>query len=235
MVADHSVLVAETAVLKVLFYFGTVVELFKENIVMSPEYMNMFRTLLTAVNLDPYNDDAYYFAQAAFTWELGRIREVNEMLEIGARSRTWDPWINFYLGFNHAYFLKDYPTGAKYFKRAAELSGNPLYANLAARYFYESRQTELGLSFLDTMIAQAKDSAVKETYQLRRNALIATMQLEHAIDIYQKKYGRNIKSFDELTSSGLISTIPKDPYGGTFYLDEDGRVRSTSKFAETRQ
>ena len=229
--ADHGLLVAEAAVVKILFYYGTVIEKSMRNVIIRPEYLNMFRTVVTATQLDPYNQDAYYFAQAAFTWELGRVTEVNELLEVSVRRRTWDPWPPFYVGFNSAYFLKDYDKAAKYMQLAAERSDNPLFAKLAARYFYESEQTGLGLAFLDAMIAQAKDKAVKHTYQVRREALLAIAEIEEAIAAYRLRHGHDPVELRELVAAGLLRKIPADPYNGTFYLDPQGRVRSSSKLA----
>jgi hypothetical protein len=119
-------------------------------------------------------------------------------------------------------------------QKAAEISGNPLYANLAARYFYESEQTDLGLAFLDAMIAQTRDKAVRQTYVMRREALLAVTQIENSIEEFRGRFGHQAKNLDELIRSGLLERIPNDPYGGEFYLDETGRVRSTSKFANPK-
>ena len=232
IVADHNLAVAEAAVVKVLFYFGTLMEKFQEDVIIRPEYPNMYRTLETVAELDPYNMDNYYFAQAAFTWNLGRIAEVNALLEKGVQHRIWDPWLPFYIGFNRAYFLKDYAGAAPYMQLAAERSGHPLFTTLAARYFYESKQTELGLVFLDAMIGQSKDKAVKATYQMRRDALLAVTEIERALAAFRRHQGRDPVDLEELVSSRLLVAIPADPYRGTFYLDEDGRVRTTSKLAD---
>ena len=231
-VADQSLLVAEMAVVKVLFYYGTLVEKFNQKVIVRPEHVNMYRTLVTATQLDPYNMDAYYFAQAAFTWELKRYAEVNELLEYGIKYRKWDPWLYFYLGFNNSYFLKDYRKAAGYLMRAAELSPeNSLFTKLAARYFYESGQTDFGLAFLDSMIVQSKDKVLTKTYKVRRDALLAVSSIEKAIDAFRGESGRQVKDLDELVRTGFLERMPTDPYGGEFYLDQQGRVRSTSKFA----
>lgn len=230
--ADQGLLVAEMAVVKVLFYYGTIVGKSQEHVIIRPEYANMYRTLQSATQLDPYNMDAYYFAQAAFTWELHRVAEVNALLELGIKYRTWDPWMYFYLGFNNAYFLKDYRKAAGYLQRAAELAPqNALFAKLAARYYYESDQTVLGLTFLDSMIAEAKDKAVKQTYTTRRDALLAVLTLERAQTAFKDKMGHQPKTLYSLVQAGFLRQIPDDPYGGKFYLDEKNRVRSTSKLA----
>jgi tetratricopeptide (TPR) repeat protein len=227
---EHRPTVASLVVARVLFYFGTILEELKGNVIIRPEFLNMFKTLQGAVHLDPYNMDPYYFAQAAFTWELGRVEEVNHLLEQGMAHRTWDPWLPFYLGFNHAYFLKDYPNAATYMKRAAEISGNPLYAKLAARYFYESEQPALGLAFLETMIRTAKDKAVRQAYEMRRDALLAVMAIEAAIEAYRNLYDRFPSRLSDLVQTGLLAELPADPYGGSFYLDDQGKVRTTSQF-----
>jgi tetratricopeptide (TPR) repeat protein len=229
--ADQIYLVANYAVTRVLFYFGTLVELDKRKVKVKPEHFNMFKTMETVVKLDPYNMDAYYFTQAAFTWELGRAKDVNKILAYGMKYRTWDSQLPFYAGFNAAYFLKDYKSAAIYFKRAAELSGNDLYTNLSARYFYEAGETELGIAFLETMTTGAKDPKVKKVYEDRIVALDGVRTLENAVQAFKKSKGFSPDSVDALVSAGFIDSIPVDPYGGRFYIDLDGRVRSSSKFA----
>ena len=229
--AEHSITVASMSVLRVLFYYGTLLQAAQDRQQIHPEYLNMYKTLQGASYLDPYNMDTYYFVQASFTWGLGRIKEVNALLTRGMKYRTWDPWIPFYIGFNYAYFQKDYQQAAPYMQRAAEISGNPLFAKLAARYFYESKQTDLGLAFLDTMIVGAKSRTVKRSYELRRDALLAVQMINQAISKYRERFKRKPDDLTVLVTSGLLPQLPADPYGGDFYLDNDGTVRSTSKFA----
>ena len=208
---EHRTTVAEMAVLRVLFYFGSLLQKAQENVILRPEFMNMFKTLQSSLYLDPYNMDAYYFAQASFTWDLGRIHEVNHLLKIGMEKRDWDYWIPFYLGFNYAYFLKDYEQAASYMQRAAELSGNSLFTNLAARYFYESEQTAFGLAFLETMISGAKDPAVKHHYELRRDALLAITTLEKAKAEYLDRFGVRAEALQQLIDFRVIGIFASGP------------------------
>lgn len=231
---DQKTLLAELNILRVLFYYGALVEKWRDNVVIRPEYYNMFKTLESAIILDPYNMDAYYFAQAAFTWEIGRARDVNRLLDYGMRHRTWDWSLPFYAGFNAAYFLKDYPAAASYMERAAEITGDSLFTKLAARYHYEAGAGELGVAFLDTMIAQATEPRLKHVYQLRKEALLAVEAIEEAIEKFRANLGRDPQQLEELTARGILDDLPADPYGGTFYLDEQGKVRSTSSFAAGR-
>ncbi len=181
---EYRQMFAQSSVVRVLFYYGTLLDEFTNRVKLQPEYFNMFRTLQIAVKLDPYNMDAYYFAQSAFTWELKKIREVNDLLNYGMEYRTWDGQLPFYAGFNCAYFLKDFASAAKYFQEAARRSHEPLYANLAARYFYESGSTELGLAFLKNMVQSAKEEKIKKVYQVRITALAQVRELERALAKY---------------------------------------------------
>lgn len=231
VVGDQKIFVAHVAVVKVLVYFGTLIENLNKKIVLPAEYLNMYKILQTAVKLDPYNSDAYYFAQAAFTWEVGRAEEVNLMLDYGIKYRTWDYTLPFYAGFNAAYFLKQYDPAARYMKRAAEISGNPLMTNLASRYFFESDKSDLGINFLEMMEKGAKDEQVRKLYRLRRTALQAVMNIKTAVSQFKEHHGRLPTRLEELLEYGIVKQLPEDPYGGRFYLDNFGAVRTTSKFA----
>jgi len=230
-VSDQKLFVAHATIVKVLVYYGTLIENLNKNIVLPAEYQNMYTTLQTAVKLDPYNNDAYYFAQGAFTWEIGRAREVNLMLDYGMKYRTWDYMLPFFAGFNSAYFLKQYGPAAEYMRRAAEISGNPLFTNLAARYFYESDKSEFGINFLDMMEKNAKDEQVKKLYRLRKTALQAVTHIQAAVNQFNNSNGRLPVRIEELIERGILKQLPIDPYGGSFYLDDLGIVRTTSKFA----
>jgi hypothetical protein len=228
---DHRYLLSEFTVIKVLFYFGSLIEKQKNNIIIQPEYYNMFKSLETSVKLDPYNMDAYYFLQAAFTWEIGRASDVNRVLLYGMKYRDWDWYLPFFVGFNSAYFLKDYKTAAESMQKAAVLSGNPLLTTLASRYFYEARQNDFGIMFIDAMEKSAKDKKVKDVYALRKKALLAVKQLSDAVERYKTEKGTLPLKLTDLVAAGYIKELPVDPYGGSFYLEAGGMIRSTSKFA----
>lgn len=228
---DYKQLLAQHSVVRVLFYFGTLIDPDKRNVKDKPEFFQMFTTLQHAVRLDPYNMDAYYFTQAAFTWELRKIKEVNDLLDYGMAYRTWDAQLPFYAGMNAAYFLKDYTTASRYMKMAAERSGEPLYTNLAARYLYESGQTKVGLAFIEMMGKNVLDPRIKRLYRMRKDALQQVDIIEQAVRNYYRDHGKLPVELESLVAAGYLDKIPIDPYGGRFYLTSGGFVRSTSKFA----
>lgn len=229
--ADQKQLFGALNVLKVLIYYGTSLEKSQTRRNISHDFAGMYPIIATATRLDPYNMDAYYFAQAILVWDMHRIDEANALLDYGMRYRTWDHYLPFFAGFNHAYFLKDYAAAARYYKRAGELLGSDLFIRLASRYLYESDQTGMAIAYLKTMRAGERNEAIRKSYDLRLRAFETVQRIEKARDVFRQKEGRLPDSVAELFSSGLLTAPIVDPYGGTFHLDPDGRVRTTSKFA----
>ncbi len=229
--ADQKQLVAASLVMKVMMYFGGLMDKEPGKYQIAPEYQTMSGVLHGAVRLDPYNMDAYYFAQAFLVWDVGAYKIANDLLDYGMRYRTWDWYLPFFAGFNSSYFLKDYASAARYYRKAADLSGDPLFASLASRYMQKTGQTELAIAYLTTMAKTARNQAIKKSYGTRLKALQGVRVIELARDCYLKKYGRLPASVEALTAEGCLERIPADPYGGRFYFEPDGSVATTSKFA----
>ncbi len=230
--ADHKEFVGAMLIMKVVMYFGGIAEKQQDNIIVQPpDYVRMSGILHGAVKLDPYNMDAYYFAQSFLTWDVKQYQLANNLLEYGMKYRTWDWYLPFFVGFNSAYFLKDYKNAADYYKRAGELSGQDLMKSLAGRYMQESGQTALAIAYLSTMEKGERNPAVKKNYQIRLKAFREARRIELARDSYLKSSGHLPVTIEMLMRTGLLSPPPSDPYGGQFYIEPDGKVATTSKFA----
>ncbi len=230
--ADHKETVAASLVLKTIIYFGGIVDKKQSNVVTAPpDYLDMSRMLHGAVNLDPYNMDAYYFAQAFLVWDVRQIKVANAMLDYGMRYRTWDWYLPFFAGFNNAYFLKDYSKAALYYRRAADLTGNELYISLTGRYLQSSGHTGLAIAYLSTMLRSTMDETARKTFLIRLKAFQEVLKIERARDEFVRRRGSLPKSVAELIAGGFLKAEPIDPYGGQFYFDSGGDVNTTSKFA----
>lgn len=230
--ADHKELVGALLIMKVIMYFGGISEKQQAKVIVDPpDYARMSGILHGAVKLDPYNMDAYYFAQAFLTWDVHQYQLANNLLDYGMKYRTWDWMLPFFAGFNSAYFLKDYKQAAEYYKRTGELTGNELNISLAGRYMQESGQTELAISYLSAMEKNERNQAIKKNYQIRLKAFKEVRRIELAQERFKQDKGVPPVSLASLISSGYLLTPPVDPYGGEFYLETDGKVATTSKFA----
>ncbi len=230
--ADHKEFVGAALLMKVLMYFGGLMEKQATNVVAeTPDYRGMSNIIHSALKLDPYNMDGYYFAQSFLVWEVKQYDIANKLLDYGMKYRTWDWYLPFFAGFNHAYFLKDYKKAAEYYKRAGELSGEVLYFSLAGRYMQESGQTDLAIAYLSMLEKGEKNQAVKKSYQIRLMAFKEVRRIEMARDRYIGAEGRLPATLDKLLQGSYLVPAPVDPYGGKFYLEPDGKVSTTSKFA----
>jgi len=229
--ADQKELVAASLVLKVMMYFGGLLERSEAYFIVPPDYMSMSRLLHGSVRLDPYNMDAYYFAQSFLTWDVQQYKLANDLLDYGMKYRTWDWYLPFFAGFNYAYFMQDYSKASDYYKRAGELSGNELFKGLASRYMQKSGQTDLAITYLIAMVKGEKNPALKKTYQTRLSAFMEVKRIEKSLDRFLESHGAMPETIDQLISAGLLSPAPVDPYGGIFYLGQNGKVETTSNFA----
>lgn len=231
--ADQKELVAASLVFRTMMYFGGIVGRGDDQrVVPQPvDLPGMSRTLHAAVRLDPYNMDAYYFAQAFLTWDARQYKVANELLDYGMKYRSWDWYLPFFAGFNSAYFLKDYARAADYYRRAADLSGQDLLRSLAGRYMQESGQTRMAIAYLSSLEKGERNPAMRRNYQYRIRAFREVLKIEDARDRFRSERGRLPASVEELVATGYLPALPVDPYGGRFVIEESGKVTSTSKFA----
>jgi tetratricopeptide (TPR) repeat protein len=226
--ADQYQFVSHLISLRCLFYFGTLVE--EKGQVR--DWNKLHRALYTSTRLDPYNMDAYYFSQAVLPWDAGKPQEAIDLLEYGFAHRTWDWYLPFFLSFDYAFFMKDYGKAGEYLTKAAELNPRAAwFATLAARYYYEGGRTALALAYLKELIPTARSEAIRKQLMIRAEALENILQLEEAIADFINRFQKAPKNLQELVDLGILNHIPEDPYGGTFYLDKEGKVRTTSKLA----
>ena len=192
----------------------------------------IYHTLDTVTYLDPYNLDSYYFAQGVMSWNRSLLEPLNALLRRGMAHRSWDWHLPFFYGFNQFYFLQRPEEAAIYLNKAYQLNPkNEFLPTLIARLYYQADETEVAIYFLEEMIRNSKSEKMRKWMSVRLQAFRIVLFLENAIDQYQERYSSQPPSLEALVENGMLKAIPADPYGGKFYLDEKGKVRSTSKFA----
>jgi hypothetical protein len=197
---------------------------------MRPEEWDwLFRILTASTDLDPYFADPYYLANAHMTWEGGMVRETNTLLEKGTQYRDWDWLLPFYAGFNNFFFLQDNGKAAVLLTTASQRPGpSELLLSLASRLAYTDKKTENAIVFLDAILKRTEDDRLKKQYKIRIDALQARLMLERGLSSFKTKFGRYPSTLQDLVAAGILSDIPRDPYGGTFSMGPQGQVASTS-------
>ncbi|RII25167.1 MAG: hypothetical protein CXR31_14880 [Geobacter sp.] len=222
-------LASDLMFLRALVFYGSTYERKEKPRVKDWEWQRLYRELTAATDLDPYFRDPYYFAEGTLPWDGHLVNETNLLLEKGSKFRDWDWLMPFYVGFNHFYFLQDNAQASTYLMEASKRPGSSVtIASLATRLAVKGDRTETAIVFLEQLLTQEKDEEIKKEYKVRLKALKGIWVLEKAVASYNASFGKPPASLNALVERRLLRQIPVDPYGGTFYLDEDGAVKTTS-------
>ena len=198
--------------------------------VLEGEWKWIYESMDVATDLDNYFLDPYYFGAMNLAWEANKVKEANLLLEKALKYRDWDWTIPFYLGFNYFYFLQDDIKASKYLMEASKRPGSgDLLPTFAARLAYKGKRTENAVIFLEEIIKKTSDEHTRWIYTRRLDALKIILFLERGMAIYQDKFKKQPAKLNELITKGIIQDIPKDPYGGEFYIDKDSTIKTTSE------
>lgn len=184
-------------------------------------------------DLDPRAEHVYRFAGVILPWEAGEADEGIRLLEKGVRVFP-DSWVmHYWLGFNYYFFKSDFRQAAFYLHRAAELpDAHPNAARLAALLYTKQYGADTASAFLREMERNTDDPQMQEV--VRRHLIEAQLsdgleQLSQAVAAYHERFGRLPKQLQDLLETGIISAIPREPFGGAYRLDPaTGAVTSSS-------
>lgn len=194
------------------------------------DWDRLTQVLQGAAELDPRFLDPYHFGEMVLTWDAGRPADANRLLEKALRHRPSDWVIPFYLGFNHFYFLHDSAKGAAYLMAASRLpESHGFLGLLAARLSTQAGRTEAAIMFLDELGGSTSDPRLKQQITQRADALKAIALIERGGVVYQQRYGKAPERVEQLVEARVLKAVPLDPYGGRFFLDEQGKVQTTSR------
>jgi hypothetical protein len=217
---------ADLIFLRAIVFYGGKLELGQP--LNAQDWRWLYATLDAASDLDPYFFDPYFFANATLPWKGGLVEETNILLGKGTRYRDWDWTLPFYRGFNAFYFLQQNEKASEYLMEASRRTDdNSFMATLAARLAYKANKTENAIIFLNQMLQTAVGSS-RETYQTRLDALKGIYVLEQAVKAYRNKFNHLPLNLHEPFFLERFPVFPSDPYGGVYYLDPDGSVKTTS-------
>jgi len=223
-------LVSDYLFLKSLVFIGSTFERTEKPRVKNGEWKWVYNTLDASTTLDPYFLDPYYLANAFLTWDAFMIQEDNLLLIRGSKHRDWDSILPFFVGFNYFYFLQDNVNARKWLLEASEKPDAPhiFYTELASKLSNEKNRTNNAIAFLEEMTKKTNDESLKDKYASRISYLRSVLQVERAVELYKKKFGKQPSDLKTLVQTGLVREIPADPYGEQLYLDSDGHVKSSS-------
>ncbi len=232
---EYALVVSDIAFVKSLNVFGRILENRRNSSSqIAPMWLwkKILHELEISTFLDGYFLDPYYFSNTIASSHPSVVNEVNTMLVRGAHMRYWDWELPLYIGFNNYFLLNNPQEASRWIMEAAERPGNKsnILGTLAARLAYRGNQTENGIVFLRRMLETAKDPVTIEQYRERLIALEGIWLLEKGVESYKNTFGFKPLRLSQLVEKGIVVEIPVDPYGGVFFLGEDGKVKTTSNF-----
>jgi len=192
----------------------------------------IYKALDTVTTLDPKFIAPYETGGLILTIVADKTDLSNKLLEKGYAYNP-DVWqLPFYLGFNYFYFMRQYKPAAKYMSIAAEMEGSPSWLPLlASRLYYQAEDPSYALEFLERMYERTDDERLRESLLKRIDLLRARAiagELQKAVEYYEKHTGKRPATLSDLVSAGIIRAVPEEPGGGHFFIDESGRVISST-------
>lgn len=202
----------------------SVIQVVGEKKISEEGYEWIYHALEVVTTLDRKFDYAYQFGGIILSTLGDKIEMSNNLLEKGLKENPSVWQIPFYLGFNHFFYMDDYSKAAEYISLASKLPGHPAYLPLlAARLFVQAQSPDIALEFLARMHSEAKDEKVRMEIDERAKEVIVERDiqfLEGGIKRYIATYKRDPEGVEDLVASGIINIIPKEPFGGYYYIDK---------------
>ena len=211
-----------------------IVQVLGQGTLSAADYEWLYRALDVVTTLDPGYAYAYQ-AGGVILAELGRRPDLSTaLLEKGMRANPAVWQIPFYLGYNHFFHFHDSRRAAEFMAQAAKLPGRPTYLpRLVARLYAEAGSVQLALEWLVPLWRDAEDVHIKGALDARIKDLTMTRDLqrfEAAVARYRKIHGTTPRRLEDLVRDGVLSSIPPEPFGGTYHLDPlTGAVASSTR------
>lgn len=185
------------------------------------------RLFVSSQSLDPAFAQTYILAQGWLPWEpANMVQETQEILQRAALNRPWD-WRPIHdMGFNEYYFRNNQgKAGALFLDAAKIVNAPPFLAMLGARLAQRGGETLSAITILKSMIGSKNvDEPGYVDLQERLQALEGVLALERAVHSFEKVKGRRPDSLGELLDSGIIATLPQNPYKQEYCIDVEGKI-----------
>jgi tetratricopeptide (TPR) repeat protein len=184
----------------------------------------------TVTDLDPKHGYAYQTTGVLLAG-AGLLADSNALLEKGVRNVPNRYILPFHRAVNAFMYAGDYAEAGRWFGIAARTPGAPArMREYVVAMYAKGNAAEAAISFLRRLEEEAQDDESRRAigHQIKRAILERDAgQIEQAVDAWRALYGVAPLVPESLVVEGLLPAVPSDPFGGTYYLDAQGRVRST--------
>jgi hypothetical protein len=216
--------------IKAIGYFG-------EHAKTDHDYTWLHHILDITTTLDPFYSDPYEFGGIVLGAEVGDIDKSIDILKKGIENvpkhneRYW--YLPFFTAFNYMYYKRDNLTAAQYLETASHFPKSPAYLPLLVSRLYANTDAPgAALPFLEEMLSQTEspelqvnlENRIKDILNLEHIRLLSTASKE-----YFNRTGKYPQNIDILVFTGFLKSLPIEPYGGKYFINESGLVQSSSE------
>ncbi len=218
-----------------LFWIQTI-GYFGNNDVGDNDYQKLESLIDIVTTLDPRFEDPYEFGGIVFAEQPESADRSIRILKKGIEEvpqhhkRYW--YLPFFAAFDYMYHKHDYLSAARYLEKAASFEGRPPYLPLlVARLYANTGDPGIAIPFLEEMLKSATTEEQRDKLQKRINDIQIKQHiniLQRAVAQFYQQSGRQIQKLDELVEEGILQSLPVEPYGGHYTIDENQTVRSTT-------
>jgi hypothetical protein len=191
------------------------------------DWQSINRLFKASQTLDPSFAQTYIVAQGWLPWEpANMVAEAQDILKVAARNRPWDWEPIRSMGFNTYYFLKQSGEASKKFFEAAKIPNAPPFLSIiGSRLAQKGGETQTAIYIMKSMLLD-KDQKDPDynTISDRLKALEGVVILEKGISDYQHTFGSIPQSTDQLLTSGILKSLPENPYKVDYCIDNQGTI-----------
>jgi hypothetical protein len=224
---------ADVVWLRFIQYYG-------EHRLTDTRFQLMYHILDILTTLDPGFLYAYTLGGLMLTHDAQRPDQAHALLKKGMYENPEEWRIPFMYAFMNYVFLQEYHVARTYFGIAAQKPGAPDMVKRWHAFVTYSKLGDLktGLAlwidfYEDTRNPEEKSIARYYIEKIRMRLDIE--YLTEKVEEFKIRHGRQPYALSELITGATIDSIPSEPHGGRYYLDE-GSVRSTWEInMKTRQ
>lgn len=201
----------------------------------------LIHMLKLTTELDPRYESPYEFAGVILPAELQKVDVGMAFLKEGIQNIPKNNpryWLQpFYLGFCYMIYKNQPAKAAHYLEMATAYPQSPEYLPLlVARLYAADNSPDSGIAFIQSLLNDTKGQINRNEHM--RNALLKRMKeliaaehisiLDQAVVEYARVYHQKPSDLNDLVDGLILPFIPKEPFGGTYFLSINGReVHST--------
>lgn len=214
---DHKGFVADYLFTKVVLHSGS---LMWKPLEIDFDSRWSFKMMDLVTDLDPDFLTAYIFTGAGLIHYPADVDLSRPVMEKGIKHlpASWE--IPFWLGYDYYIYKEDFANASRYFMLAGQHTDSP--KRFLALLLTASKRSGIYQNACWAMQAMLENSENKELKLLYSKKLAQfknLLNLTKAVQVFQTNFNRFPDNLAELVDMEIITKLPMDPFGSTYFWD----------------